>query len=215
MMKECNLNGLKRITVFAIILLLMMFPMISTVSSVNADFSSLTIVSNGQARAVVVVASDADERTRQAANTLVQYVQKSTGVTLPVVTGTPLSPPSGYNGCVRIYIGVVSPSSGYPSQVNDALRSLDVDSFAILGLVNSLIIAGPSSWGAEFGVDEFLERYVGVRWLMPGPDGEDVPQRTSLLVPRELVVQQPAFMSRVFSPLVASSPRPRSSRGPA
>jgi hypothetical protein len=205
MMKECNLNGLKRITVFAIILLLMMFPMISTVSSVNADFSSLTIVSNGQARAVVVVASDADERTRQAANTLVQYVQKSTGVTLPVVTGTPLSPPSGYNGCVRIYIGVVSPSSGYPSQVNDALRSLDVDSFAILGLVNSLIIAGPSSWGAEFGVDEFLERYVGVRWLMPGPDGEDVPQRTSLLVPRELVVQQPAFMSRVFSPLVVPS----------
>ena len=46
---------------------------------------------------------------------------------------------------------------------------------------SQVIIAGPTPYGTEFGVYEFLERYVGVRWLMPGPDGEDVPARVQEL----------------------------------
>ena len=35
-----------------------------------------------------------------------------------------------------------------------------------------VVIAGPTPYGTEFGVCEFLERYVGGRRLMPGPYGE-------------------------------------------
>src|SRR5690606_30662222 len=54
------------------------------------------------------------------------------------------------------------------------------------------------------GVSAFLERYVGVRWLFPGPLGEDVPSTSHLVVPQELVREEPAFISRLFSGLRGS-----------
>ena len=82
------------------------------------------------------------------------------------------------------------------------LEELDEDGFVIRGVdENTVVIAGPTPYGTEFGVCEFLERYLGVRWLMPGDHGTDVPQRKTIEIPREEVRQEPVFFSRLFSGL--------------
>lgn len=55
---------------------------------------------------------------------------------------------------------------------------------------------GGFSRGTEFGVDEFLERVVGVRWLLPGEVGEDIPRQATLSVPDLDLTGRPAFLFR-------------------
>ena len=64
---------------------------------------------------------------------------------------------------------------------------------------NKILIIGPTDWGTEFGVCDFLERYVGVRWLMPGDDGRDVPAKATIIIPDNAVRDEPAFFSRLMS----------------
>jgi|UniRef100_UPI0037831C5A hypothetical protein len=61
------------------------------------------------------------------------------------------------------------------------------------GVVNA---AGGVTDGTYYGVMEFLERYVGVHWLMPGEWGEDVPSRSTLTLPEIAMLDQPDFPSR-------------------
>ena len=61
------------------------------------------------------------------------------------------------------------------------------------GVVNA---AGGVTDGTYNGVMEFLERYVGVRWLMPGEWGEDVPSRSTVTLPEIALLDQPDFPSR-------------------
>lgn len=141
----------------------------------------LTLVQNGTAQAVVTTPSGAPDRVTRAADRLVDYVRRSTGATLP--RRAPLA------GEIEIHVG------GRPS----GLAGLDGDGFVIAASGQRIDVAGPTDWGTQIGVDEFLERYVGVRWLMPGADGEDVPQLQTLAVPEEVRSDEPANMTRQLS----------------
>ncbi|MCD9023812.1 DUF4838 domain-containing protein [Cohnella silvisoli] len=156
---------------------------------------SLTIVDSGEADAVILVSDTADTQTLEAADLLVKYIKKSTGAELDIHTIGDVGIPSGGT---HIYVGAIAPGS--ESGVNNLLLNLGTDGFVIYPQHNSktISIIGANSWGTEFGVVEFLERYVGVRWLLPGPDGEDVPQLSDLVVPPGSVRDQPAFISRKF-----------------
>ncbi len=150
----------------------------------------LDVVRDGRPVATVVLEPDAGDQVRAAADLLVSLVEQSTGARLPVADRAP------HTGTV-IYIG------GELDRETLALDPpLDDDGFVIAFPDDrSLRIAGPTDWGTEFGVYEFLERYVGVRWLLPGEDGTDVPELTRISVPKETVRQSPAFFSRQFSGL--------------
>ncbi|ADB48915.1 DUF4838 domain-containing protein [Conexibacter woesei] len=145
----------------------------------------LTLVQNGTAHAVVTTPSGAPDRVTRAADRLVDYVRRSTGVELP--RRAPLA------GEIEIHVG------GRPN----GLAGLDGDGFVIdaAATADRIDVAGPTDWGTQIGVDEFLERYVGVRWLMPGADGEDVPQLQTLAVPEEVRSDEPANMTRQLSGL--------------
>ncbi len=164
---------------------------------------SIEIVVDGQARAAVVLAREVDSQTEAAAQELVRYVKQATGAELPVIKGLAKLPASLPG---RIYVGQIRSelAARQLAELQD-LDRLDEDGFVIHG-VNSkmLVIAGPTTYGTEFGVYEFLERYVGVRWLLPGPDGDDVPSSKSLRIPVETVRQQPVMVSRLFSGLKGS-----------
>ncbi|GAA3409773.1 DUF4838 domain-containing protein [Paenibacillus hodogayensis] len=163
------------------------------------DASPIELVANGQAHAVVVTSVYADARTTAAAQTLAQYVRQATGQLLPVMTTAAYEADPNLTNKVRIYVGTTG-AGGDP----DALAktsALDDDGFGIFPYGSTVTIIGPTSWGTGFGVYEFLERYVGVRWLMPGTDGTDIPSLSVLSVPLGDIVQQPAFQSRVFSPI--------------
>lgn len=141
--------------------------------------------------AVVCCDAQASPQVRAAAELLARYGQQCTGVPISVAEqpGT---------GQIRIQVGA-SKDLGFS---NAALTSLDADGFIIdFPDSQTVRILGVTDWGTEFGVYEFLERHLGVRWLLPGPRGEYVPQhRTIVLVP-EAVRQQPIFTSRLLSGL--------------
>ncbi len=151
------------------------------------------IVVDGLSSAAIVVTDDADQQTLDAAKKLSEYVERATGAKLPIGTR------ERANSEIHIHVGT------YPTEDADRLGKLlqamnDGDGYVIDVREDgrSLSIVGPTSWGTEFGVIEFLERYVGVRWLMPGPDGVDVPQSTMLSVPFGTVSEEPATISRHF-----------------
>ena len=127
-----------------------------------------------------------------AAKRLAKYIEKSTGVLLPITKA------GSNNQLIHIHVG----PSTYVNGLNLDLANLDADGFVIsFPDAGNIVIIGPSDWGTEFGVYEFLERYIGVRWLMPGPDGEHVPKKNIVELPLQEVRQEPAFFSRMLSGL--------------
>ena len=151
---------------------------------------AVDIVRDGEATATVVLAEDASGQLGDAVDTLVACVEEASGAKLPVADERPETG-------VAVFVG--------RSPVALDLEGLDEDGYVIaFPDERSVVILGPTDWGTEFGVYEFLERYVGVRWLLPGPDGTDIPKRATISVPPEPVRDEPAFFSRLFSGLRGS-----------
>jgi len=142
--------------------------------------------------AVRVLAAEAPEtQLGHAARILVDYLARATGATLPVVTDeATIRPALG-----RLYLGWTGP---YQPTLARHLDGLDGDGFIIHSTGRDLCLTGPTDWGTRFAVYEFLERHCGVRWLMPGDDGEDVPTTNNVAVPVGTDRQQPSFLGRTL-----------------
>ncbi|NSW58368.1 MAG: DUF4838 domain-containing protein [Armatimonadetes bacterium] len=130
--------------------------------------------------------------------TVVEYVRKSTGAELPVVDLAAGEIPDG----TLVFIGR---GEYVDRQIGADLDRLDPSGYIIRAVDGRhLVIAGPTSEGTEFGTYEFLERFVGVRWLFPTEIGEHVPRTETLVVPANVYLRdEPAFMQ---VPLLASMP---------
>ncbi|MBP1990082.1 DUF4838 domain-containing protein [Paenibacillus eucommiae] len=154
--------------------------------------AKLVIVDKGHTSAAIIVTGDANQQTLEAANKLSEYVRKSTGAALPIQTKEQT------DAEVRIYVGTYS--AGDKVRIEGLLQGMnDGDGYVIdIQDERNMTIVGPTSWGTEFGVSEFLERYVGIRWLMPGPDGEDVPHLEDISIPFGTLQEEPATISRQF-----------------
>lgn len=157
----------------------------------------ITLVHNSRTDAVIVLAAGAGERVAAAAETLSTYVRRSTGADLAIERGA-----AGVDRTV-IRLGV----RGDFEALGTGLDAMDEDAFAILFPDDgSIRLVGASEYGAEHAVFEFLERYVGVRWLYPGVEGEHVPRMETIRIPRRAVRQTPAFLSRLLSLGSSSAP---------
>lgn len=158
-----------------------------------ANNDSVQIVTAGRARAVITYANGQ----KTSAELLGEYIRKSSGAILQIKPES--QAPADWP--VRIHIGITR----YVLGRNLGIEKLKEDGFVIDSTdKRNIVVAGPTYFGTEFGVCEFLERYVGVRWLLPGPDGEDVPSHSSINVPCEQIKQEPAFFSRLFSGICGS-----------
>src|SRR5262249_19562470 len=100
------------------------------------------------------------------------------------------------------------------------LRKLQPEGFIIKTKGADLFIVGRDETdtgmpvaGTFYGVCEFLERYLGVRWLMEGPLGEVVPKRGTIEISSADVRQEPVLCMRGNSSqrvLANQSPNPGS-----
>ena len=128
---------------------------------------------------------------RDAAALLSDCVFRSTGATL-ALESEPVPAPE----VISIHCG----HTAYVKGLDLALDAMDADGFVIaFPDARNIVIAGPTQYGTEFGVYEFLERYVGVRWLFPGDLGEFLPTSDDLAIPMAEVRQEPAYHSRLLS----------------
>lgn len=148
----------------------------------------VTVVEDGQAKAVIVCPDDASDQLANAAIEMKECIAEASGATLEIVAAP-------VEGMAAIHIGQTEMEQTVP-----VMDDLDDDGFYIdFPDPGEILIIGPTDYGTEFGVYDFLERYVGVRWLLPGEDGRDVPAQATITIPDTVVREEPTFFSRLMS----------------
>lgn len=96
----------------------------------------------------------------------------------------------------EIHIG----ETEYVKSLKQDIANLDEDGFIIdFPSPHRITITARTDYGTKFGVYEFLEKFVGVRWLFPGNLGEYVPTYNELEIIPVKVRQEPVFKSRLLS----------------
>ena len=152
------------------------------------------LVENKVPKAVIIISQDSTEHLKASALILSDYIYKSTNAKIPVVSNTESIEPEA----TKIWVG----RSPYSNKQSFKFNELKGDSFGILIKEdNYIVISGSSDLGTEFGIYEFLERFIGVRWLIPGPFGEHIPKNKTIRLLPQQIIQNPAFYSRSLSGL--------------
>lgn len=149
-------------------------------------------ISGSQVDATIQVPEGADKMTLSTAKLLSHWVGKASGGELRVTKELPAT--SG----IIIHVGDT------PFVKSSGLRlDLEDEESSILQFEDgrNFVIAGASPWGTYYGALEFLERFVGIRWLMPGDSGVYLPQIEHLSLPKCKMRIEPTYISRHFSGL--------------
>ena len=167
------------------------------VAGIGARLSALTLVEDGRSAFVIHVEVGAPGSVREAAAELREHVKAVTGAELgsaeKAVPGRPMIC-LGDNAAAR--------AAGL------SLADLPLEAFRVACRGGNLYILGPdtaegehtlgggTSTGTRNGVYRFLEEALGVRWLLPGPDGDDLPRRPTIHVAEQDWSEVPGFQNR-------------------
>ena len=145
---------------------------------------TVDVVKNGAPAAVLLVDRTAPPMVHEAAALLRRVIATSSGAELALVDKVPAD---GKKTVIRL-------------TDKPGTKRLDKDGFLIsFPAAGHIDIIGGSDYGTLFGAQEFLERYLGVRWLLPGAIGEHIPRHADISIPRREIKQEPAFFSRQLS----------------
>lgn len=163
------------------------------VLSVAVNARAATLVENGHARAVIVIPAG---QKSPAAGELQHYLLEAAGAKVPIVAEDKLD--RAQEAASRVFVG----SCQAARRVVD-LQKLEPEGFVIKTVGDDLFIVGRDTTdaglpvdGTFYGVCEFLERYLGVRWLMAGPLGEVVPKQVTIRVADTDLRQEPLLWQR-------------------
>ena len=162
----------------------------------------VVLVEKGQAKAKICLSEQAksDRALTQAVGELVDAIEKSTGAKLAVVVGK-VEPPA-------IVIGACAEAAA----AGLVGAQMPIEGFAIKTAPNLVFIVGhdegnlggtpdTTSPGTAWGVYEFLERFVGVRWYWPTDrGGRSLVKADTLTVAPIHLEDAPAFRKREIWP---------------
>jgi len=150
----------------------------------SAAIADVELVSDGQARAVIVTPAKAWSVVRYAAAELQHHIKRATGVELAIaVEGAAPAQPAG-----RVYLGncAASVAAGLPADPAPetfVTRAAGGSVYIVGGDGKGHPHHGTTLAGTLFGVYELVEDVLGVRWLWPGELGEVVPRTERVVVP--------------------------------
>ena len=164
----------------------------------TAHDDSLVLVSGQTSPYRIYCDPGAPASVKRAAGEVQRVIEVSTGVRLPV-TQQPASP--------MVALG----DSDAAREAGLVGEEIPFEGFRIVTKGRDVFIVGHDvpkgqekwfrqwSYGTLYGANTFLEKVVGVRWLMPGPMGEDIPKHTQLTVPVMDLRQAPCFRFRALA----------------
>ena len=130
----------------------------------------IMLADNGVARAAIVVAGDATQAERFAAEQLRAHLKEITGADF-TTAGDPLEAP------VRILVG---PGAARLAIANFSTDDLGADGIAIRTFGDDLILAGGRPRGTLYAVFTFLEYELGCRWW--SPDATTLPKARTIRI---------------------------------
>lgn len=162
--------------------------MVALLSIVLLQGCTEMIVHDGKTRATIIVPKDAPVEVVRAAKELQTYLKKTSGAELPIRN-------EGAGGRDRVEIRIAVNPLGIVRGGDPATQIVHEDGYAIQSGGRMVTIMGGSPRGTLYGVYDFIERVLGVRWFMPTELGEDIPKAKSIAVPELTVVRNPAFPS--------------------
>jgi hypothetical protein len=148
--------------------------------------AATTITSKGKSDYRIVISANALPSEKYAAEELRTYLQKITGVALPVVTD---AEPGGRK---EILLGNVRQLTDLKRKVDFA--ALGEEGFHLRTEGSRLLIAGGGPRGTLYGVYALLEEHLGVRWFTP--EVETVPRTNRLILPALDFMFVPRLQSR-------------------
>jgi hypothetical protein len=161
------------------------------------DHPPLVLVEQGAPKATIAVMGPRSAAREQAVARLQGFLARSTGATLPIEYGQITSPAIVIGDCdLAAAAGLVG-------------HEMPVEGFAIKSVPGHVFIVGrdedvetgvAKSDGTAWGVLEFVERFVGVRWYFPGELGQSVPRAASLSIAPVWLEDAPAFRKREIWP---------------
>ena len=150
-----------------------------------ADNGPWFLAREGQASAVILVATNASAAERHAADELARYLRKATGAGVeqsaqPVAGRYPIR---------------LATAEAFPRLAGET-ATLAPHGFLIHADPDGLLITARDPAGVLFGTYAFLEEQVGLRWFHPGEEGEYCPRRPTLTIGPIHDRQEPSFTWR-------------------
>jgi len=163
----------------------------------QARAAGVTLVKAGASKHCIVVAAKAPASVQLAAREIQRVIKASTGAELPIREEA--AGPAIYvgGGAAAEKAGIEADKLPFEAHV---IRTRGEDIF----IVGHDVAPGQEKWqwrtseGTLYGACKFLERATGVRWLMPGPEGEDIPKLSDIVVAETNVMVQPGFQYRAI-----------------
>lgn len=134
-------------------------------------------------KTIVINGREVDGVARFAAEEFVQHVKRATGAELSIVTDADPVPRG-----TLILIG----ESRLAREKGLSATDLPLEGFRVQTFPGGLAIVGRlpdpknpeiGSAGTIYGVYDFLERFLGIRWYYPGDDGRVVPETANVVIP--------------------------------
>jgi len=141
--------------------------------SSHSALAAITLATKGKSAYRIVIPADPIPSERYAAEELQHYLDKITGVKIPIVADS--EPPTGY----EILLGNNTHLAGSRAPID--FDKLGTDGFTLNTDRERFIIAGGRPRGTLNGVYTFLEEELGLRWFTP--ELEVVPHTNRLVLP--------------------------------
>jgi hypothetical protein len=157
----------------------------------------LVLVRDGAANSVIVVGSEAPSpaySSKPAALLIQRYLKKVSGAEVPVVDEASLKP-EAVNGKVLVLVG----DGKRVRELGLRRDGIGPEGFHLKTVGDNLVILGGderNKQGTRFGALAFLERSLGVRWLMPFDTGEVVPKQKTVTIAPIDFRDEPKFRVR-------------------
>ena len=182
-------------------------------SSAALGADRLAMVSNGRSEYEIVVAKDAFPITVRAVQDLQEYIAKATGARLPIRRGDAVGDRPAIvagDGPVARAAGIRAdqlPPEGF--RIKTVGRNLYIVGRDTKGSADSVHWRSAPQSGTWYGVSEFLETQLGIRWFFPGELGDVVPKRKDLILSPMDVTDAPKMIYRSMGYVVNGNAPPR------
>ncbi|MCX5768825.1 MAG: DUF4838 domain-containing protein, partial [Candidatus Hydrogenedentes bacterium] len=144
------------------------------------------LIQNGQSAYTIVIEPTTSNSEKHAAEELQAHMKACTGAELPIAN----QPPAAGSPMIVLGCGPVAKSLG----VDPSAEQLGEQGYVIKTVPPHLVIAGTAAAGTLYGVYDFLENHLGVRWYAPGVT--KTPAVESLALPQLDSLVRPAFLWR-------------------